>query len=177
MGLEVPDIFEKILFIIIHYGTIKCDCEVIKMGDFYKYKCKHCEYEQEYYTGGGFFTEDYYRETELSQKKLKDDILLGKYGNLLKQLVENDVNDELSISCNTKLFQCDSCRALSVCHAKLITNYQSEQYLESYKIKIQIYDTCPLCDNGKLKDISYSEIIPCPKCAKTMELVEFGKWD
>ena len=147
------------------------------MGDFYKYKCKHCKNEQEFYTGGGFFTEEYYHEKEIFEKKLKEEILSGQYGELIKKLVASDCNDELSIFCDTRLFQCDNCRKLSVCREKRITNEYSDEYDDSYEIKISIFDNCPECHNGKLKNISLYEMVPCPVCAKTMELISFGKWD
>lgn len=90
------------------------------MGTSYHYKCNKCGFEQEYLTGGGFFTEEYFNKTEKLETELRDEAASGKYGSIIKAMLDSDRDNHLRFSCETKLFQCLKCSALLVHREKHI---------------------------------------------------------
>ena len=90
------------------------------MGRSYKYQCESCCFNAEYFIDGGFFTEDYFSESERLTQEFRSDVINGKYGTLLQALARADVNNELRYDCETHLYQCNHCFALSVSRGKLM---------------------------------------------------------
>lgn len=145
------------------------------MGTYYKYKCKGCDFEREYCVGGGVLTEDYFIETKKLEEKLKLEALNGKYGDIIRAMVEADTEGTLFFSCGTVLFQCNDCKEIIVTREKNIVCYWSSDM--QYDIKIEIKQRCPKCGCKNFKRIERFEPM-CPKCKKEyLELVSFGKWD
>ena len=89
------------------------------MGTSYRYKCRKCNYDKTFYVGGGFFTDQYYEETEKAEKQLEEDILSGKYGEDIKRIIRVNIN-QFRYNCNTKLYQCSKCREFTVIREKMI---------------------------------------------------------
>lgn len=145
------------------------------MGVSYKYKCNGCEFEKEYFIGGGFFTEKYYDETEKLIAKLKNDSLNGKYGGIIRSIIESDTNNELYYSCGTNLFQCNNCKSLLIWREKEIINNNKTN--KKYSLKIEIKQKCPECNSDNFSKVE--NLSPfCPKCKKEqLELVSLGRWD
>lgn len=145
------------------------------MGTVYKYKCNSCDFEQEYWTGGGFFTEEYCKETERLENELREDTIAGKYGVIIKSMLEADVRDEIRFFCGTSLFQCWKCKALLVHREKHIGNWRHSGM--QYALDIDINQNCPECGSDDFKKLSKYKPI-CPKCKENeLELISIGKWD
>lgn len=140
------------------------------MGKIYRYKCKSCDFEEEYRTGGGILSDKYFDEGERLSKILKADALGGKYGDIIKAMVEADKNNELGFSCETNLFQCSDCLNLTVIREKSIFlgGYSPNR---KYDINIEIKQACPKCGKNSFKKVR--PVFPfCPKCKKDyLELV------
>ena len=145
------------------------------MGTTYKYKCNSCGFENEYFIGGGFFTENYFKETENLKEKLKIDALKGKFGNIVKAVVEADTGNELSFSCGEQLFQCNECKTIKILREKRIISYWNIN--NQFDLDIEIKQRCPECGCKDFKKIK--DFVPlCPECKKeTLELISLGKWD
>lgn len=145
------------------------------MGTSYKYRCSCCGFEKEYYIGGGFFTENYFKETDKLNEELRIDALEGKFGNIVKAVVEADTENELLFSCGEQLFQCEGCKTIKIWREKRIRSCRSSN--NQYNLDIEIKQKCPECghkDFNKIKDFAPL----CPECKKeTLELISLGKWD
>lgn len=145
------------------------------MGTTYKYKCNGCGFEKEYFIGGGFFTEDYFKETDKLNEELKIDALEGKFGNIVKAVVESNTEKELFFSCETQLFQCNECKTIKVWREKRIGKYWNIN--KKYDLNIEIKQKCPECgseDFNKIKNFAPL----CPECKKVaLELISVGNWD
>ena len=142
------------------------------MGTIYKYSCDKCGFEDEYSIGVGFFTEEYFAEGDILREQFRSDILNGKYGEMLKVLVQADTKNRIFLSCETELFQCDKCYKLLICRERKITDHESQ-----YRLSIKFSEDCPDCGKGHLWVVDHLRV-RCPKC-KTKELTLFsiGKWD
>lgn len=127
------------------------------MGTTYQFKCSCCGFEKEYFIGGGFFTENYFKETENLKEKLIIDALEGKFGNIVKAVVEADTGNELFFSCGEQLFQCNECKAIKILREKRIISYWNIN--NQYDLDIEIKQRCPECKK------------------ETLELISLGKWD
>ena len=142
------------------------------MGTFYRYRCDKCGYEKEFSTGGGFFTEDYFDEGKRLKDQFRSDILNGKYGEMLKVLVQADTKNRLFFSCETELFQCDKCYKLLVCRERKITGGEGQ-----YSLSVSFSEKCPDCDKGQLSVVRHS-LIWCPECKSVLlNLISIGKSD
>ena len=146
------------------------------MGRVYKYHCDACDFEADYYVGGGFFSEEYLEETKALAQQLENSIKEGKYGILLQAMAQADESKELFFDCGEDLFQCDSCKALIVCRGKMVLNKQFQFHAE-YHISAEIDIQCPECSDGILKRVvNYFAL--CPKCKKELlKLRSLGLWD
>ena len=58
------------------------------------------------------FTENYFKETDKLNEELRIDALEGKFGNIVKAVVEADTENELLFSCGEQLFQCNECKTI-----------------------------------------------------------------
>lgn|GEM_PF-1342562 len=145
------------------------------MGNLYIYKCKNCQSEIEYKTGGGFFTSEYFEETEKLTNQFKDEALSGKYGKIIKAIAENN-DGNIEYNRNTKLFRCNECKAVNVLRAKEISNFP---YIKSeYSLSVKISVQCPECHKGIMETVNLFEPIWCEKCQDySSELISFGFWD
>lgn len=144
------------------------------MGNFYKYKCNSCGFKKDYYVGGGFLTEEYFNESEKLEKEFKTDILSGRYGDILKAMVEADTENELVFSRDTQLFQCCNCKVIKVWREKHIGVYWLDK---QYYLNVEIKQSCPECGCEVFEKIENFNPI-CPECKKEqLELVSIGKWD
>lgn len=145
------------------------------MGTTYKYKCNSCGFEKEYFIGGGFFTENYFRETQKLNKELKNDALEGKFGNIVKAVVKADTGNELFFSCGEQLFQCNGCKTIKIWWEKRIKSHWNSN--NQYDLDIEIKQKCPECgDKGFNKIKNFAPL--CPECKKeTLELISLGRWD
>ncbi len=147
----------------------------VKMGTSYKYKCNKCGFEHQYLTGGGFFTEDYFNESEKLEGELKEEVASGKYGKILKAMLAADADGCLRFSCGTEIFQCRECRALLVHREKHIGVWWHSD--NQYDFEVDINQKCPECGSEGFKKLSkYNPW--CPNCKEdVMELISLGKWD
>lgn len=145
------------------------------MGTSYEYKCNECGFEHQYFVGGGFFTEEYFRETDRLKKELKADALAGKYGDVVKAVIEADTDNLLCFSCGTELFQCSKCCKIFILRQKKISTYCFSD--TNYDLNIEIKQNCPNC-GSKYFDRIAGQKPKCPECKKSyMDLVSIGKWD
>lgn len=142
-----------------------------KMGIHYKFKCTNCDYEEDFYIGGGFFTDDYYEETEKAENELRAYVLSGKFGDHLRDVV-NLSPDDYRFDCRTELYQCGDCHQLSVVLQKKIIYSNRDLYTESIDFNLK----CPICQSDRFRKPSGMEIT-CPKCHKTAKLISLGFWD
>lgn len=147
------------------------------MGRTYTYECNKCGYEKEFDIGGAtFLPGDYYEVTEELETQLKEEILSGKYGNLMKTMVDADNKGELRFSCDTDIFQCRRCMALVVHRKKNIRLWRDSD--KQYKLEVNINQNCPECGSQwfEILDTRYNP--RCPKCKDAfLELVSFGNYD
>lgn len=88
------------------------------MGKVYGYQCESCDFSEGYRIGGGFFTENYFSESNKLTQKFRENIQNGTYGPLLQALALADKNGELAYDCEARLCQCNRCLALLVCRRK-----------------------------------------------------------
>ena len=142
------------------------------MGELYRYKCNKCGYEEEFRIGGGFFSDHYYKETAELVNNLKNDVINGKYGEQLKNIVGVDL-DNFAFLCDDKLMQCYKCRQFSIIRKPEIHYYIRNR---SYKLSITFPVSCPKCSYDTI-DIPGIKAA-CPKCEDgETEMVAFGNWD
>lgn len=145
------------------------------MGNSYEYKCDKCGFKHKYSTGGGFLSEEYFNETEKLEMKLKEAVAAGKYGPILKSMIEADVDENICFSCGTELFQCRECWSLLVHREKHIG--LSDDNDNQYELDIDIKQSCPECGSDKFEKIDILNTI-CPKCkSNIIELENLIKWD
>ena len=143
------------------------------MGRFYTYKCKECDFENSYYTGGGFFTEEYFNKVELAATSLKEEVLSGKYGEHLKRIVSLE-QDAYHFNCGTALFSCSKCKDTFVLMSRSISHTETGLYRET----IEFNELCPICKNDTWLFKHDGDTITCPKCKNAAaELVSIGLWD
>lgn len=142
------------------------------MGVYYSYKCPECNFSKTFYTGGGFFSDEYYEETERLTKDFHSEILSNKYGDLIRKLLESDVDNKIHIHRTTSIFQCSKCYALMIARKKSIT-----LFTDAYKLEVEFSQNCPDCKGeGTLK--KHPDSIRCPECKKaTLEIEALGSWD
>lgn len=145
------------------------------MGRLYRYRCNKCGFEHVYLTGGGFFTEDYFNESEKLQEEFKEEVIAGKYGSILKAMADADTEGNLCFSCGTEMFQCMECRALLVHREKHIGVWWHSN--NQYELDIDINQNCPKCGSEDFKKLSkYNPC--CPECKEDeLELISIGSWD
>ncbi len=144
-------------------------------GRAYKYRCKGCGFYHEYFVGGGFFSEDYYDESEKLENELKSDILAGKYGDILKAAVEADTTGKLRFFCDTDLFQCRKCKEIKIWREKrIVLAYDTNN---KYDLDIEIKQICPNCGCEDFDRIKHYKPL-CPDCKKEhLKLVTISMWD
>lgn len=146
------------------------------MGEIYHAICRKCGKETEYHIGGGFCTTEYHKETERLRKQIKEDIIWGKYGEMLKSTFEN-CNGNLGIYCDEQIFQCYKCKKICVTRENRISNFP---YLkDNFKIEIDFFVPCPECGNKKMdKSPSFTHLLWCEKCkSPSLEMTQIGDWD
>jgi len=145
------------------------------MGEIYGYICQKCGLSVEYRTGGGFNTPDYLEETKKLQEELKEDIIAGKYGKMLKATIEES-DGNLGFYCDTQVLECTNreCRYIDVMREKRISNFP---YLSlKYKMEINIFIGCPKCKIGRMEKTK--NILWCHNCqAYSMFGGYIGDWD
>lgn len=144
------------------------------MGDLYGYKCNKCGFEHNYHLGCGFGSDNYNKETERLCNELKEDSTSGKYGPIIKAILDTNHGD-IFFSCETELFQCQDCKALLVHRDKYIGLWQRPT--NQYELDINFKQACPECGSMNFKKADkYFPI--CPKCKEDfLELSTFGNWD
>lgn len=143
------------------------------MGRFYTYKCKECDFKKTYYLGGGFLSDDYFKETELAEATLKEEVLSGKYGEHLKRIVSLE-QDAYHFNCGTALFSCIKCKDTFVLMSRSISHNETGLYRET----IEFNELCPICKNDTWIFKHNSGPITCPNCKNAdAELVSIGSWD
>lgn len=146
------------------------------MGKFITYTCTNCGFEECYYTGGGFLSDDYFEESKKLSNKLKTDSKNGKYGEMV-QAIANADDGNLIYSCQTEIFQCEDCKKLLVRREKRITLCSRHKEYD-LNIDIEFKQKCPECGNKDFKKISFKSPPICPKCKKQLlEIKNFGNWD
>jgi len=142
------------------------------MGKSYQYKCKKCGYEKEFSVGVGFFTDDAWNQLHETEKKFRNEIFSGKYGEYLKKIAEFDI-DALHFHCSMELFQCLNCHEFIVINDKEIKIQESGDY----KITIDFKKECPYCHSPNIEK-GHPFVTVCPKCKKiSAELTGISCWD
>ena len=143
------------------------------MGRAYTYQCTNCDFKNEYLTGGGFLSKEYFDEGERLVSELKADIQQGKYGEILKAMIDSDQDESLYISCETGICQCSKCHTISVHRRKYIgTGWDDEA---PYDLRIDIKQTCPDCNTGHPEWDSKNLL--CPQCRHPLRLNSISMWD
>ena len=65
------------------------------MGKSYQYKCKKCGYEKTFSVGVGFFTNDAWNQLHKTERKFRNEVFSGKYGEyrltFVKKTAEIDI--------------------------------------------------------------------------------------
>ncbi len=143
------------------------------MGDSYRFKCRKCDFEKEFFIGGGILTEDYWNETEAAEKNLKKRVLQGDYGDHLKRIISGNEKD-YRFMCHEELYQCLECRQFSVIREKRII--YNERIDSPYELKVEFKEKCPECDSRLFFKYTGGTTL-CPKCGDVLDLVSLGKWD
>ena len=151
------------------------------MGNVYKFRCSQCGFEREYHDGGGFFSNDYYAESDKLSSEFKIKIQSGGYGALLQAVSLADKNNELIYDCDTHLYQCLHCFTLVVCRGKRVYRNgiynMKPQFDSNYSLTAEIEQYCPECLKGVLKRVDVYHAW-CPKCKNgPLTLVSRGFWD
>lgn len=142
------------------------------MGTTYTYLCPKCGFKNSYTTRGSFFTDEYYRETEALEKKLRKEIEEGVHGDFLKRLLNTEIANDLGISCHDRLFHCLRCSNLQVAREKCI--YHSEI---GHTLEVNITQTCPICKKDTFVKVGTDRPM-CPKCGESyMNCISLAKGD
>ncbi len=146
----------------------------MSMEEQYIYKCLKCEHEYSYHVHGGVKKRNYYEDTEKREERFKQEVEIGKYGKLIKSIIEADVDKELTLSCSDELFQCQKCYGLYICPERRISSAWESG--SDYAVDIKFKVSCPSCECEEIKRIYWYDVVKCPSCKDgEMELVSFGE--
>ncbi|MGI6205453.1 MAG: hypothetical protein ACOYJI_02310 [Anaerovoracaceae bacterium] len=138
------------------------------MGRKLKYRCTDCGFEITLATGDP--SQEYARETEKLEEKLRNDTLRGKYGTLLRRIAMADDKGELFYDCSDAVFQCLDCRKMRVWRRMRIVNLEPSR--EQYGLDINIRQKCPDCGGSFFSEVVPRSMPVCPKCGDgAMELI------
>lgn len=150
------------------------------MGKIYHFRCKQCGYDQEFKTGGGFFSEAHMDETDKRRNQLEKELLTGKYGSVFQTLAQTG---NLEYDCDTALYQCSICRGLTVRRGKRVESQYHQQYGKSvlgskvFVLSVEFDKHCTQCGFDHMEQIDINTVI-CPHCKdRLLELVNCGWWD
>ena len=112
------------------------------MGEMYKCHCNKCGYEEDFRVGGGFCTDEYWEETRMLEARLKEEVLSGKYGNQLKNIIESDLHN-FQFSYDDDILQCLNCLKFSIVRKPEIRYFhlkQFAQFVKKLKLKLIILE-------------------------------------
>jgi Zn finger protein HypA/HybF involved in hydrogenase expression len=146
------------------------------MGQYYKYKCENCGFEQTYKDGVGFAGRAEYEEGLELGKQFKSDVFDGKYGDFLKTIAESDKKNELEFSCQNSWFQCNKCyETVKMRHKTIYLRFPNDEFLF---FSVGLRHECPKCGSKDIDYMDFDEYTNCPKCKEyRFHLYEEGFWD
>ena len=144
------------------------------MGEMYKCHCNKCGYEEDFRVGGGFCTKEYWEEKRMLEARLKEEVLSGKYGNQLKNIIESDLHN-FQFSYDDDILQCLNCLKFSIVRKPEIRYFHLKQ---SFSLEISFPIQCPNCSYDiMVKPKSIFKTI-CPICEEIeAEINYIGNWD
>ena len=135
------------------------------------YRCDKCDYEKTIYIRGGMLDDEYFQETASLERELRQEVLSGKYGDLMREIA-SAYDDQLMFRTHETVFQCDHCLNISVERDKRICSKNG--FMSDFDIDIKMNVPCKNCGGSLPMRRVFDTMAVCPECGSVMQYISLS---